>query len=81
MLFFTLISSSYSTVFWFSLYLEESWTVILLDLVGDGERGVITVLDTMSLSVGEDELGYDLQNQKLDGVVAHFVAHNKVSCA
>jgi len=49
--------------------------------VGDGERGVITVLDTMSLSVGEDELGYDLQNQKLDGVVAHFVAHNKVSCA
>ena len=35
----------------------------------------------MSLSVGEDELGYDLQNQKLDGVVAHFVAHNKVSCA
>ena len=30
------------------------------------------------LQSGEEDTSYDLQNQKLEGVVAHFVAHNKV---
>ena len=43
----------------------------------DGECGVVTILDTVNLKVGDEDNGYDLNNAQMDGVIAHFVAHNK----
>jgi len=47
----------------------------------EGERGVVTILDTVSINLSPEDTGYDLHNVKMEGVVAHFIAHNKAIVA
>jgi len=46
----------------------------------DGETGVVTILDTVELCNRDEERGnenIDISNSKVEGVVAHFIAHTK----
>lgn len=48
----------------------------------DGERGVVTILDTAALNSNEKiNENIDVNNPKLEGVIAHFIAHNKAIVA
>ena len=52
------------------------------DAFNDGETGVVTILDVVEIVDQEIEHdAVDIANSKLEGVVAHFVAHNKAVVA
>ena len=49
------------------------------DAQHDGETGVVTILDVVDMCSSDTETEtLDIVNTKMEGVVAHFVAHNKV---
>ena len=43
--------------------------------------GVVTILDMVDISSGEQTENIDITNTKAEGVVAHFVAHSKAIVA
>lgn len=52
------------------------------DAQHDGETGVVTILDVVDMCSSDTETEtLDIVNTKMEGVVAHFVAHNKAIVA
>ena len=48
----------------------------------EGERGVVTILDTVALNSGDGvNENIDINHPKVEGVIAHFIAHNKAIVA